>query len=390
MPYLTAHQGAPGEARAATPGRKRRLERPPTSRGRVLGCAWRWRSAPARWSASSLERLLVGVGAGALHALPGQLAGRHRAGRRRRSTTWSSRRWRRSRADLKVRYQEAVADALRDPLTGLGNHRAFQEELDRQVESAQRYGVPVSLVLIDLDEFKQINDSEGHAFGDQALAHFGGLVKRGLRKVDRSFRIGGDEFAILLPQTDAEAAKIVSRRLLATRAAARRARATSIRAACPSRPASPRCPSPPPDAPSCTARPIPRCMRPSGPAAPRWSSSTARSTPTADPSGLGAAVAEVIGPRLAAAGLPADHGAGKPAALLGVRGADPARSRRRRSPIRPACSRRRPAAGTCCRWSWPASRRSWPAPPAGARAVPVGQPVAAPRSRRPSSAPPRC
>ena len=121
----------------------------------------------------------------------------------------------RSRADLTVRYEAALADALADPLTGLGNHRAFQEELDRQVEAAQRYGAPISLVLIDLDDFKSINDTKGHAFGDQALTHFGGLVHRGLRKVDRPFRVGGDEFAILLPQTDAEAAKIVIRRLLA-------------------------------------------------------------------------------------------------------------------------------------------------------------------------------
>jgi diguanylate cyclase (GGDEF)-like protein len=121
-----------------------------------------------------------------------------------------------SRADLTVRYEAALADALADPLTGLGNHRAFQEELDRQVEAAQRYGAPLSLVLIDLDDFKAINDTKGHAFGDEALTHFGTLVKRGLRKVDRSFRVGGDEFAMLLPQTDAEAAKIVIRRLLAT------------------------------------------------------------------------------------------------------------------------------------------------------------------------------
>jgi diguanylate cyclase (GGDEF)-like protein len=120
----------------------------------------------------------------------------------------------RSRADLQVRYQEAVADALRDPLTGLGNHRAFQEELDGQVENATRYEVPVSLVLIDLDEFKQINDSAGHAVGDQTLASFGRLVGSVLRKVDRPFRIGGDEFALLLPHTDAAAAHIVARRLL--------------------------------------------------------------------------------------------------------------------------------------------------------------------------------
>ncbi|MDQ2854276.1 MAG: bifunctional diguanylate cyclase/phosphodiesterase [Chloroflexota bacterium] len=120
----------------------------------------------------------------------------------------------RSRADLQVRYQAAIADALRDPLTGLGNHRAFQEELDSQVEHATRYGVPVSLVLIDLDEFKQINDNAGHAVGDQTLASFGRLVASVLRKVDRPFRIGGDEFALLLPHTDANGAHIVARRLL--------------------------------------------------------------------------------------------------------------------------------------------------------------------------------
>ena len=120
----------------------------------------------------------------------------------------------RSRADLQVRYQEAIADALRDPLTGLGNHRAFQEELDTQVENATRYDVPVALVLIDLDEFKHVNDSAGHAVGDRTLASFGKLVGSVLRKVDRPFRIGGDEFAILLPHTDAEAARIVARRLL--------------------------------------------------------------------------------------------------------------------------------------------------------------------------------
>jgi diguanylate cyclase (GGDEF)-like protein len=122
----------------------------------------------------------------------------------------------RSRENLQVRYQEAVAEALRDPLTGLGNHRAFQEELDSQVENATRYEVPVSLVLIDLDEFKQINDSAGHAVGDQTLAAFGRLVGSVLRKVDRPFRVGGDEFAIILPHTDADAANIVARRLLVT------------------------------------------------------------------------------------------------------------------------------------------------------------------------------
>ncbi|MDH4334190.1 MAG: bifunctional diguanylate cyclase/phosphodiesterase [Chloroflexota bacterium] len=122
----------------------------------------------------------------------------------------------RSRADLEVRYQAALADALEDQLTKLGNHRAFQEELDRQVEQAQRYDVPLSLVLIDLDEFKLINDRNGHADGDRTLAVFGRHVAGAVRRVDRAFRIGGDEFALLLPHTDADGAKIVARRLLAT------------------------------------------------------------------------------------------------------------------------------------------------------------------------------
>ncbi len=120
-----------------------------------------------------------------------------------------------SRAELEDRYEAAVAEALQDPLTALGNHRAFQEELDRQVEHAQRYGVPVALVLLDLDEFKAINDQSGHAQGDRTLADFGRLVQATVRRVDLPFRIGGDEFAILLPHTDAESARIVARRLLA-------------------------------------------------------------------------------------------------------------------------------------------------------------------------------
>ncbi|HET7521568.1 MAG TPA: EAL domain-containing protein [Candidatus Limnocylindria bacterium] len=122
----------------------------------------------------------------------------------------------RSQETLTVAYQAALADALQDPLTGLGNHRAFQEELDRQVEAAHRYGVPLALVILDLDEFKAINDGQGHAAGDRALAHFGRIVSSALRRVDRPFRVGGDEFALLLPHTDADGAKIVARRLLAS------------------------------------------------------------------------------------------------------------------------------------------------------------------------------
>lgn len=120
-----------------------------------------------------------------------------------------------NQADLQERYETALADALRDPLTGLGNHRAFHEELDRQAAAALRYEVPLSLLLIDLDDFKAVNDTHGHAGGDRVLRGFGQLLGIGLRRADRAFRVGGDEFAMLLPHTDLEGARVVASRLLA-------------------------------------------------------------------------------------------------------------------------------------------------------------------------------
>ncbi len=118
-------------------------------------------------------------------------------------------------ADLQLRYEAAVADALRDPLTGLGNHRAFHEELERQVAAALRYETPLALAILDLDEFKGINDEYGHAAGDRVLRAVGELIPAGLRLADRPYRVGGDEFAVLLPHTDPEGARIVMRRILA-------------------------------------------------------------------------------------------------------------------------------------------------------------------------------
>ncbi|MCU0478791.1 MAG: bifunctional diguanylate cyclase/phosphodiesterase [Chloroflexi bacterium] len=122
-------------------------------------------------------------------------------------------------ADLRAAraaYDRASLDARLDPLTGLGNHRAFQEELVRQVAVAVREERPVSLVMIDLDDLKRLNDTDGHAAGDHLLAMVGRLIRATLRPADRSFRIGGDEFALLLPSTNTEAAYGVVRRLLAS------------------------------------------------------------------------------------------------------------------------------------------------------------------------------
>ena len=113
-------------------------------------------------------------------------------------------------------YDRARLDARMDPLTGLGNHRAFQEELARQVAEAVREERQLSLAILDLDDLKRLNDSDGHAAGDQLLATVGRLIRAANRASDRSFRIGGDEFALLLPATSGEAAYGVVRRLLAS------------------------------------------------------------------------------------------------------------------------------------------------------------------------------
>jgi diguanylate cyclase (GGDEF)-like protein len=120
-----------------------------------------------------------------------------------------------SRSRLRELYESAREAALRDSLTGLGNHRAFQEAVARMVEGSRRYGTAFSLVLLDIDEFKRINDTKGHATGDQLLSEVGALINATIRHTDAAFRIGGDEFALLLPHTDAGGAITLARRLLA-------------------------------------------------------------------------------------------------------------------------------------------------------------------------------
>ena len=117
---------------------------------------------------------------------------------------------------LEGAYDQARTEALLDGLTGLGNHRAFQEEMERQWSAAGRHNRALSLVLLDLDEFKQINDADGHAAGDLLLRRMGSVINGSLRRPDRAFRVGGDEFALILPDTDAEGAYVVTHRLLAT------------------------------------------------------------------------------------------------------------------------------------------------------------------------------
>jgi diguanylate cyclase (GGDEF)-like protein/putative nucleotidyltransferase with HDIG domain len=94
-----------------------------------------------------------------------------------------------------LRALRAVRLALTDPLTGLGNHRHFHERLERELEHALRYGRPLAICLVDVDDFKGINDRFGHPAGDRVLAS----VATRLRQTGEAFRLGGDEFAVLLP-----------------------------------------------------------------------------------------------------------------------------------------------------------------------------------------------
>jgi diguanylate cyclase (GGDEF)-like protein len=119
----------------------------------------------------------------------------------------------RSQSQLEVLYREAREDSLHDGLTGLGNHRSFQEELDRQLELFRRHKVPVALLLIDLDDLKVVNDGEGHPAGDRLLVSMAASIRDVLRYGDRAFRIGGDEFAVILPHTDASDALVAANRL---------------------------------------------------------------------------------------------------------------------------------------------------------------------------------
>lgn len=96
---------------------------------------------------------------------------------------------------------EAEKQSMTDALTGLYNRRSMEQLLQREVALAERHSLPLSVVMIDMDHFKQINDAHGHAAGDHMLRAFADCVRITLRKTDLAFRYGGDEFVIGLPQT---------------------------------------------------------------------------------------------------------------------------------------------------------------------------------------------
>jgi diguanylate cyclase (GGDEF)-like protein len=104
-------------------------------------------------------------------------------------------------------------NAVTDPLTGLYNRRLFNENFDKELNRARRYAHPLSLVTLDLHRFKEVNDQHGHPRGDDVLRAAAATLRKALRTSDSAFRIGGDEFALLLPQTDSFQASGLSRRI---------------------------------------------------------------------------------------------------------------------------------------------------------------------------------
>ena len=111
--------------------------------------------------------------------------------------------------------------AMRDPLTELLNRRAFHDRLAEEADRADRYGDQFSLILLDIDRFKSINDTFGHETGDQVLQWVGRVLAEHTRSADTPFRIGGEEFAILAPATPADVAFSVAERLISLMAEAR-------------------------------------------------------------------------------------------------------------------------------------------------------------------------
>ena len=116
-------------------------------------------------------------------------------------------------AELKAANEMLSELAFRDGLTGLYNHRFFQEQMDKEVSRAMRYQRDLALILFDLDHFKQVNDTYGHPVGDQVLKETATIVLDTIRKSDFPARYGGEEFAIVIPETDMKGVVILAERL---------------------------------------------------------------------------------------------------------------------------------------------------------------------------------
>ncbi len=118
------------------------------------------------------------------------------------------------RDEMELRqHQSLYRRATRDPLTGLYNRHQLNDHLEREIAEARRSQAPFSLLILDIDHFKKINDTYGHAVGDLALRHISKILQNESRDCDFVSRWGGEEFAIALPNTDAEGAVLLAERI---------------------------------------------------------------------------------------------------------------------------------------------------------------------------------
>jgi diguanylate cyclase (GGDEF)-like protein len=114
---------------------------------------------------------------------------------------------------LSSRMSELQQQSRTDPLTLLGNRRHFDHKLPAEFNAALQSGLPLSLLVLDIDHFKQYNDRHGHAQGDEAIKLLGGVIRRHARKPFVACRYGGEEFCVILPHSDASVAGMVAERL---------------------------------------------------------------------------------------------------------------------------------------------------------------------------------
>ncbi|MGH2716775.1 MAG: diguanylate cyclase [Thermoleophilaceae bacterium] len=110
-------------------------------------------------------------------------------------------------------HETVERQAVTDELTGLANARAFRTILEREIERSRRFQTPLGLVMVDLDDFKQVNDRHGHQQGDEVLASVAAVLRDFSRDIDAPARYGGEELAVVLPQTDAEGAALLAERM---------------------------------------------------------------------------------------------------------------------------------------------------------------------------------
>jgi len=109
--------------------------------------------------------------------------------------------------------QQSFEMAVTDQLTGLNNRRYLETHMGGLVQRAKRQTKPLSMLVMDLDHFKSVNDTHGHAVGDEVLVEFGRRLQQNVRGLDLACRVGGEEFVVVLPETDPETARMVAERL---------------------------------------------------------------------------------------------------------------------------------------------------------------------------------